>query len=115
MALIKDARQFNVTDVAGRLLCPACGYPDYSDDEAYDQRGGLIGITICACCLWEPGFDDDALASRGASDTILASLRRYRARWGGAPQWAGMAPRRPDNWDGAAQLAKLFEVAPYLR
>jgi hypothetical protein len=111
---VADPRQFNIRDAAGRLLCPACGLPDYAHDEAYDARGGIIGTTICPCCLWEPGFDDEPAAS-GAPGTIIESLRDYRTRWDGAPAWRGLSSLRPREWDGAKQLAALFAIAPHIR
>jgi len=110
-----DASQFNIRDALGRWLCPACGYPDYAGGPAYDRRGGLAGVTICPCCLWEPGFDDDPAASERAGATILESLRRYRSGWGAAAPWAGRAGEAPKGWDGALQLRRLFEVAPHVR
>lgn len=109
-----DARQFNILD-AGRLLCPACGFPNYAGEPAYDERGGLAGVTICSCCMWEPGFDDDANASAGAEASILESLRAYRSNWRGEPQWQGRLAERPAVWDGKRQLARLFEIAPNVR
>lgn len=110
-----DARQFNVRDSAGRLLCPACGFPEFSGEPAYDERGGLGGVAICPCCFWEPGFDDNMHASAAATDSVLASLRVYRSSWDGKPQWHGRAAKRPEYWDGEQQLARLFEVAPNVR
>lgn len=109
-----DARQFNILD-AGRLLCPACGFPDYAGEPAYDEQGGLAGITICSCCMWEPGVDDDTNASAGAKASILDSLRAYRSDWDGDPRWQGRLTERPFEWDGKRQLAHLFEVAPNVR
>ena len=110
-----DARQFNIRDSEGHLLCPACGFPSFADEDAYDERGGLVGITICPCCLWEPGFDDGHYASAAARETILESLRAYRAGWNGRPEWRGRAAERPPTWDGERQLSHLLEVAPYVR
>ena len=110
-----DGRQFNIQDEDGRFLCPACGYPGFSDEAAYDERGGLIGTAICSCCYWEPGFDDDAYASATADESILLSLRKYRAGWTEAPTWKGRAAEQPPEWDGASQLAKLFNIAPHIR
>ena len=109
-----DARQFNILD-AGRLLCPACGFPDYADEPAYNEEGGLAGITICSCCMWEPGFDDDPNASAGAKASILDSLRAYRSDWDGEPRWQGRLAESPSGWDARRQLARLFEVAPHVR
>jgi hypothetical protein len=103
---MEDGRAFNIRDAAGHLLCPACGFPNYAYDEAYDERGGLIGITICPCCLWEPGFDDDAPASGEAKPTILGSLRAYRLKWRDGPVWRGRD--KPPGWSGSAQLTRLF-------
>lgn len=110
-----DARLFNIRDGLGRLICPACGYPDYAAEPAYDERHGLAGTTICPCCMWEPGFDDNASASARAEDTILASLRRYRSGLGEQAHWAGRDADRPGGWNGAEQLGHLFEIAPQVR
>lgn len=110
-----DARQFNIRDKDGRLLCPACGFPGYANRPAYDEYRGLIGRTICPCCLWEPGFDDEPLGSAAAKDTIIESLRDYRAAWAEARLWKGHANRKPSDWDGEQQLAHLLGLAPNLR
>ncbi|MCT7667304.1 hypothetical protein [Shinella kummerowiae] len=110
-----DARQLNIRDKNGRLLCPACGFPGYANDVAYDEIGGLIGSAICPCCFWEPGFDDDQHASGVAKDTIIDSLRAYRAAWGRTFHWRGRVAVKPLAWDGEQQLADLFELAPNLR
>lgn len=112
---MNDARQLNVRDGLGRLLCPACGFPGYANTPPYDARGGLIGMTICVCCMWEPGFDDAPTASALAGETVLASLRRYRSAWDDQAHWSRRDIDRPDKWDGAEQLRRLFEVAPHLR
>lgn len=113
---MSDSSQFNVRDRTGRLLCPACGYPDYyACVPAYDARGGLIGSAICPCCLWEPGFDDDPAAAAKAEDGIVASLQAYRAAWGSALRWRGRMAEKPPGWDGEQQLAHLFELAPGIR
>lgn len=109
-----DARQFNIRDPQGRLLCPACGYAGYARQPAYDEHGGLAGVAICPCCLWEPGFDDDVNASAAAGETILASLHAYRARWSNPPHWRGRPSERPSDWDPQAQLTRLFARAPQL-
>ena len=112
---MEDARQFNIRDADGRLLCPACGCPAFSNEAAYDDRGGLIGAAICPCCLWEPGFNDTPGASADAQDTILISLRQYRAEWSRDFQWRGRESRRPLGWGAEGQLAHLFELAPNVR
>lgn len=110
-----DAQQFNVCDEEGHLLCPSCGFPHFADEPAYDEKGGLVGVTICSCCLWEPGFDDDPAASADAGFTILGSLQRYRRKLGRPLTWQGRIVERPSDWDGERQLSYLFEVAPYVR
>ena len=112
---MEDARQFNIRDADGRLLCPACGFPSFANETPYDERGGLSGAAICPCCLWEPGFDDTPGGSADAEDTILASLRNYRAKWTSDFQWRGRGRNEPPDWDAERQLAHLFEVAPNVR
>ena len=110
-----DAHQYNIRDDDGGYLCPSCGFPGYFEGPSYDERGGIIASGICPCCGWEPGFDDDPAAS-GAPDTILESLRQYRQGWmSRLPAWSGKMMVIPFDWDGRAQLARLFEIAPHVR
>lgn len=108
-----DKSQFNILDAEGRLLCPACGWPGYSYAPAYTAVGGMIGMAICPCCLWEPGYDDETAASAAASATILDSIRAYRASWN--RQWQGQVTLRPQAWEVRTQLANLFTLAPHVR
>lgn len=109
-----DARQFNIRDDQGKLLCPACGFPEYVVTDAYDEAGG-ISLGICPCCLWEPGFDDNPAASGHAKPSILGSLQAYRAKWSADPSWAVPGNPQPASWDALSQLAHLFEAAPHVR
>lgn len=109
-----DPLQFNIRNDQGKLLCPACGFPDYAVTDAYDEAGG-IPLSICPCCLWEPGFDDNPAASSSAQETILASVKVYRAEWSAAAAWRGHGDLKPMNWDAVAQLAHLLKVSPYVR
>jgi hypothetical protein len=101
-------------------LCPACGLPGCFTDASWDEQGrGAIGIGICPCCFYEPGFDDDPAASADAQPTALASIRHYRAKWVtmGMP-WRGNDDywlTKPEGWDPAAQLQTLFETEPDLK
>ena len=109
------AHQYNIRDEDGRYLCPCCGFPGYFEGSSYDERGGVIGTGICPCRCWEPGFDDDPAAS-GAPETILEALRQHRLGWSSRlPAWSGKMMVAPLHWDGRAQLARLFEVALYVR
>ena len=110
-----DGRKYNIRDHARRLLCPACGFPDYAQFEAYDERGGIIGTALCPCCLWEPGFDDEQLASERPEVTVLESLRAYRENWRNDLFWRGRDNLRPPDWDGATQVDRLLEIAPHVR
>ncbi|QMW21806.1 hypothetical protein [Sandaracinobacteroides saxicola] len=112
---MEDPRQFNIENGQGLLLCPSCGFPGYSDKPAYDERGGIVGTTICSCCLWEPGFDDDQLASVNAGDTILQSLKNYRAKLGTLQLGQGGRDRRPKDFNVERQLSVLFAIAPHVR
>ncbi|GGE81919.1 hypothetical protein GCM10011404_13190 [Sphingomonas prati] len=102
--------QFNIRDEQGLLLCPACGYPDFSYAPTYFDRGGER-MVICPCCLWEPGYDD---ADAHTAADVLTALRNYRTGWSGSASW--ISPNDPPcNWDGQRQLSHLFEVAPNVR
>lgn len=107
-----DPCSLNILD-AGRYLCPVCGYA-YSDAPAYDEAGGIIGRVICACCLWEPGFDDDPFASGKGTQGIMQAVRDYRAVWEGEAAWRGQVAFRPHGFDGRAQVARLRVLAPHL-
>jgi hypothetical protein len=111
----RSGLMFNVANVDGNLLCPCCGMTDQFSTTIYDARGGLIGSGICGACFWEPGFDDDPLASANAAPTIIASLLAYRAKWTaeGYP-WRGAARLRPDGWDAVKSLKFLLGRAPHL-
>ena len=109
------SEQFNVIDEAGRLLCPCCGWPDYVDKPAYTHFGGVSGSGICACCLWEPGFDDDPLASADALSTPLQSVRKYRHKFWSNKVWRGRQSEKPEAWNPSAQIEALLKMAPYLK
>ena len=112
---MQDARTFNIRDEVGRYLCPACGFPGYFQGSSYDERGGVIASGICPCCHWEPGYDDDPLAS-GGPPTILEALRLHRQGWSSlGPAWSGRPEDVPSGWDGRSQLEHLFEIAPFVR
>jgi hypothetical protein len=109
------ALQFNIADRDGDLLCPCCGMTDQFHGVAYDARGGIIGSDICGACLWEPGFDDDPMASGDALPTVMESLLAYRAKWlSEGASWRGSARASPAHWDGQKTLAYLFSRAAYL-
>lgn len=103
-------RQFNVWDAQGRLLCPACGYNAGLQIPHYFDQGGER-ISICECCLWEPGGDDWPLTT---PDDVRTFLRKYRAGWNEVAPWEGFG-QPPSGWDGAEQLARLFSIAPHVR
>ena len=107
--------EFNIQSETGTFICPVCGFPNFSRLEAYDkEEGGKIGTTICPCCLWEPGFDDNQLASAEAKATILQSVLQYRANWQVTSEWRGQKNLRPEDWNPASQLDELFKRAPFL-
>src|SRR4051794_40134167 len=99
-----------------QYLCPVCGYDGTFRGDHYDDKGGCAASGICSSCLFEPGFDDNPLASALASRTIATSIKAYRAAWlaEGMP-WRGEDTKsKPANWDPGAQLARLFQAAPFL-
>jgi hypothetical protein len=106
----------NIVDGQGRLLCPCCGFADQFSRPPYDKRGGIIGSGICGACLWEPGFDDDPMASAVAQPTILGSLLAYRAEWIAAGSlWRGSTRlAQPKDWHAQATLNVLREYAAHL-
>ena len=96
------------------MLCPACGFPDYTTGEPYGERQGYAGMGICPCCFWEPGVTDDPDGWAEAKASILESLRAYRLRRDPSV-WVGRSEMSPRAWDGRAQLARLFALAPHVR
>jgi hypothetical protein len=111
-----DAQKLNVPAAEGRFTCPACGLAAVFAYAPYDGFRGIIGVGICPCCLWEPGFDDDPAACGGDDKPIMQLLREYREKWvsAGSP-WLEPAASRPANWSGEAQLERLLLSAPQLR
>jgi hypothetical protein len=110
------ASQFLINNDSGDYLCPVCGLAGYFAGQHFDDDiGGVIGTGICPCCFYEPGFDDDPLASGEAKDTIHASILSYRANWiaSGMP-WHGTNQHPPDGWCARVQLEQLFRPAPFL-
>jgi hypothetical protein len=112
-----DARPslFIIQNNRGEYLCPICGFAGYFRGNHFaDDEGGVIGSGICPCCFYEPGFDDNPLASAEAKDTLLESIQSYRKAWieQGMP-WRGKAGR-PAGWEPASQLARLLKTAPFL-
>jgi hypothetical protein len=107
--------RFNIFDGAGQILCPCCGLAGQFSYPPYDARGGSLGCGICACCMWEPGFDDDPGASAGAKPTIKASLVGYRTLWieQGHP-WRAETFSAPHGWSPTDQCAALLRLAPHL-
>lgn len=101
----------------GGFLCPVCGWAGtFTGDHFDDEEGGRIATGICFCCLFEPGFDDNPLASSDAMPTVGESIAACRTRWldAGAPWLSHIVPR-PSGWDAERQLQRLFELAPFLR
>jgi hypothetical protein len=98
--------QFNVFNEDGKLHCPCCGFADQVSRHPYEARSGSIGSGICGACLWEPGFDDDLMASSIAEPTILVSLLSYRAEWIAAEcPWRGSEKfRHPNGWSAHTSL-----------
>jgi hypothetical protein len=109
------ALMLNVANADGIILCPCCGMPGQFAVSAYNENGGIIGTGICGACFWEPGFDDDPMASAAAAPTIRASLIMYRAQWilEGHP-WRGTLRAKPKEWNADHNLHFLFHRAPHL-
>jgi hypothetical protein len=113
---ILPATAFIISSPEG-YLCPVCGWAGtFRGDHFHDEEGGCIATGICACCSYEPGFDDNPLASQDAEPTIGASIASRRRAWiGQGSPWRGIdATPVPDNWSSKAQLDRLFRLAPFL-
>lgn len=106
----------SVKDKTGGFLCPVCGQAGTFDEHCFDERGGVIGSAICPCCFYEPGFDDDPMASAKAKATPIESIKAYRAEWiaDGKP-WRSASLSAPEDWDALTQLQSLLKLAPDLR
>jgi hypothetical protein len=113
---ILPATAFIIQSADG-YLCPVCGWPGYfRGDHFDDEEGGCIATGICPCCLYEPGFDDQPLASKDAKPTIGESITFYRQEWldAGLPWRGGDVTTAPDGWSAKKQLSRLFRIAPFL-
>jgi hypothetical protein len=110
----KNPLQFNIFDNAGQSLCLCCGLAGQFSDPPDDARGGRIGCGICACCFWEPGFDDHPGASALATPTIKASVVAYRARWIALGYPWRAEKSQPVGWDGRSQCEALLRRFPHL-
>ena len=80
--------------------CQACGYPLLS---APPLTEGVGSLEICPCCFYQPGYDDEVLAS--GRDL---SPRDWRERWvaQGTP-WGSTILGPPDHWDPLLQLRNV--------
>lgn len=116
---------FNVMTEDGQVLCPCCGFAGQFAREPngrgggligpYGPLGGIIGSGICSCCYWEPGFDDDPMASAFAKSTIIESLRAYRDAWVSAGYvWRGANSAAPVGWDGRTHCEAFLQKFPHL-
>ena len=112
---MEDPRIYNIRDVDERYLCPGCGLPGYFEGDSYTDWGGVAGTGSCPCCYWEPGVTDQPIGTYDHT-SILEALRLHRSGWSSlGPAWSGDPSDIPHGWDGRAQLAHLFEVAPHVR
>jgi hypothetical protein len=86
--------------MTGNYTCSVCGYPSLKEPP-HDLHGSA-SFEICPSCGYQFGYDDDA---RGISH------ENWRRKWisSGSKWWSPGGPA-PDDWDPAAQLAKLAEV-----
>ena len=85
-------------------VCPACGYDHLWEDPAAYGTGSL---EICPCCLFQPGFDNNAAASGG-----VTSPAEYRADWiAEGSAWKSDLIPPPDSWDPIAQVSRVIASA----
>jgi hypothetical protein len=101
--------------MAGRFVCPCCGYdglekPAYEKMRGspipldvvppYSQEFGMPSYEVCACCGFEFGNDDEP----GTSDPI--SFQSYLADWiKGGCVWFDLT-KRPAHWSLDEQLKR---------
>lgn len=80
-------------------ICSICGYGGLEFPQ-WDKEG-FPTFTICDCCGFESGFDDEA---KDKPETI----EEYRERWlrEGAI-WFSSSVQRPENWDLRIQLKNI--------
>jgi len=77
----QDATIFNLPSSDPEMAtCPVCGFDQAFCANPFVESGGLIGMGICCCCFFEPGFDDSSDAS-GAPPSVAESIKQYRTRW----------------------------------
>jgi len=108
-----DHRRFNIRGEDGLYLCSACWFPGCFPQAPYVEGGGLVGVGICPCCFFEPGFDDQQGASADAEPTVSGSILKYRAAWtaDGMP-WLSTLINAPAGWNPEVQLARLIARHP---
>jgi hypothetical protein len=112
---VANLERYIIATQDGKYLCPVCGHSGAFNGRHFTTHGGLIGSGICFCCHFEPGFDDDPLASAAAKATVPDSIRCYRDDWIKVGQpWRGQISLQPENWNADYQLAALFAQAPFL-
>ncbi|MGB0843887.1 MAG: hypothetical protein ACPGVN_03995 [Alphaproteobacteria bacterium] len=112
---MREQCEFNIRNSINKYMCPVCGYSEFSGTPAYDSFGkGIIGTTICSCCLWQPGFDDEPSASGEAKSTVRETIIHYRSKWEKLAEWQGIKSLKPEGFSGKFQLKNLKLIAPDL-
>ncbi|MFE5321463.1 hypothetical protein ACFQ88_22390 [Paenibacillus sp. NPDC056579] len=81
------------------FVCVVCGYDKL--DVPQWNKNGFPTHSICCCCGFQSGFDDDA---KDNPETI----EEYRNRWlrNGAI-WFSSTVSKPNNWDIKKQLVNI--------
>lgn len=81
-----------------KFTCIVCGYPNL-DFPQYEN--GYPTQTICGCCGFQSGFDDDAKDNPETID-------EYRERWlmEGATWFSSSTPK-PKGWNLELQLKNI--------
>jgi hypothetical protein len=88
-----------------KYACVICGY-DQLDTPQYDELD-FPTFTVCSCCGFESGFDDDATA-------YPKNFDEYRLDWlGNGAVWF-CEHKNPENWNMHTQLNNIgFYISEY--
>lgn len=116
--MFDDATIYNLkSSKPGKFLCPVCGFDGAFDSETFTKSGGLPGMGICCCCMFEPGYDDRENLG-GEFPTVAQNIKHFQNKWiSGGMKWICLRDDhlKPIPWDPKIQLDSLFLHFPFLK